>query len=157
MNGMKRFTAVALLGLSAHFALSQSLDPAKILEPHPDSWPTYSGDYSGQRYSKLDLINQGNIKGLSLAWSSKVTSGSRAATGGGFGQPSGPTPIVGGVGTSEFGGNANIRGALIQVDGVIYATRSGTSTGRPKAARTSATAASACGTTASTWRRPTTT
>ena len=122
MNGMTRFTAVALLGLSAHFAFSQSLDPAQILAPHPDSWPTYSGEYSGQRYSTLDQINQGNIKGLSLAWTSKVTAGTRPAGGGGFGQPSGPKPIVGGVGTSEFGGNANIRGALIQVDGVIYAT-----------------------------------
>ena len=122
MNGMTRFTAVALLGLSAHFALSQSLDPAKILEPHPDSWPTYSGEYSGQRYSTLDQINQGNVKGLSLAWSSKVTAGTRPSGFGGFGQPNGPKTIVGGVGTSEFGGNANIRGALIQVDGVIYAT-----------------------------------
>ena len=34
------------------------LDPARILEPLKDSWPTYSGDYSGKRYSALTQINQ---------------------------------------------------------------------------------------------------
>ena len=93
-----------------------------ILNPHNDSWPTYSGDYTGQRYSKLDLINQGNVKSLSLAWATHVTTGSRTGGGGGFGAPAGAPTIVGGVGTAEVVGVAGIRGSLIQVDGVIYAT-----------------------------------
>ncbi|MGO4212800.1 hypothetical protein AB4043_18495 [Terriglobus sp. YAF25] len=27
------------------------LDPAVLLNPTPDSWPTYNGDYSGRRFS----------------------------------------------------------------------------------------------------------
>lgn len=122
MNGLTRFTAVALFGLCGHTLLAQSLDPAAILNPHPDSWPTYSGDYSGQRYSKLGDINQSNVKALSLAWVTRMTTGSRSGGGGGFGGLAGAPTIVGGVGTAEVAGNANIRGSLIQVDGVIYAT-----------------------------------
>ncbi len=121
MNGLTRFTAVALFGLCGHALLGQSLDPAAILNPRTDSWPTYSGDYTGQRFSKLDLINQGNVKSLSLAWATHLTAGSRPG-GGGFFAPQGAPTIVGGVGTAEVVGVPGIRGSLIQVDGVIYAT-----------------------------------
>ena len=33
------------------------LDPAKLLKPGTDSWPTYNGDYSGRRFSTLTKIN----------------------------------------------------------------------------------------------------
>jgi len=33
-----------------------------------DDWPTFNGDYSGQRYSRLNQINQGNVHKLTLAW-----------------------------------------------------------------------------------------
>ena len=32
----------------------RGLDPAKLLKPGTDSWPTYNGDYSGRRFSTLD-------------------------------------------------------------------------------------------------------
>jgi alcohol dehydrogenase (cytochrome c) len=44
------------------------LDPAKLLNPGTDSWPTYNGDYSGRRYSTLTRITAANVKALSLAW-----------------------------------------------------------------------------------------
>ena len=45
---MKRF----LLGLSmCCIGAAQILDPALLLKPLGDSWPTYAGDYSGKRYS----------------------------------------------------------------------------------------------------------
>jgi alcohol dehydrogenase (cytochrome c) len=47
---------------------AQSLDPAAILHPAADTWPTYNGDYSGQRFSALDQINRTNIGMLTLAW-----------------------------------------------------------------------------------------
>jgi len=31
-------------------------------------WPTFNGDYSGRRYSKLNQINQENVGHLTLAW-----------------------------------------------------------------------------------------
>ena len=40
------------------------LDPATIGKPLADSWPTYSGDYSGRRYSTLTHVNQTTVKNL---------------------------------------------------------------------------------------------
>src|SRR6478752_8918697 len=54
---------------------SGGLDPATLLKPLGESWPTYSGDYTGRRYSALTQINQSNVKHLSLAWVAKLTSG----------------------------------------------------------------------------------
>jgi alcohol dehydrogenase (cytochrome c) len=44
------------------------LDPATLLKPPADSWPTYHGDYTGQRHSRLTQITPGNVHQLSLAW-----------------------------------------------------------------------------------------
>src|SRR5271156_311264 len=86
------------------------LDPALLLKPLGDSWPTYSGDYSGKRYSSLTQINQSNVKNLTLGWVSRVTSGS-----GGGGRGGAPT-IVGGVAQTEStaggGSGTNIRASI---------------------------------------------
>src|SRR5947209_890321 len=47
---------------------AQGLDPASILKPSADSWPTYNGDYSGKRFSALRQINKDNVGMLTLAW-----------------------------------------------------------------------------------------
>jgi alcohol dehydrogenase (cytochrome c) len=102
------------------------LDPASILKPLSDSWPTYSGDYTGRRYSSLTQVNQSTVKNLTLAWMVRLTGGTGAGGGGGFGGFGGPrTPtIVGGEGSEEFAGfgNASIKGAILQVDNVLYVT-----------------------------------
>jgi len=62
-----------MIVISLWFALSwqvplvaaQGLDPAALLKPATDTWPTYNGDYSGRRFSTLDQINAGNV---TLAW-----------------------------------------------------------------------------------------
>ena len=41
----------------------------QILEPKPGEWPTYNGDVSANRHSKLDQINIQNVSKLQLAWS----------------------------------------------------------------------------------------
>ena len=56
------------LGLRLSFAAAQGLEPAALLKPPTDTWPTYNGDYSGARFSTLDQINVGNIHSLTLAW-----------------------------------------------------------------------------------------
>ena len=56
-----------LLFVSAH-ASAQGLDPSAIVNPTPNMWPTYNGDYSGRRFSPLKQINQENVKQLQLAW-----------------------------------------------------------------------------------------
>ena len=103
----------ASFALAASPARGQSLDPAQILKPSPDSWPTYSGDYSGRRYSSLDAINQSTVKNLSLAWVSRLHTGSQSL-------PTEPPTIVAGEGTAEFNTPAHIKGSILQVDGVLY-------------------------------------
>jgi alcohol dehydrogenase (cytochrome c) len=66
-------------------------------------WPSYNGDYSGQRYSSLARINQGNVQGLSLAWTLRPNPG-RGAQGGG-----GATTVT-------------IKGTPVVVGGVLYTT-----------------------------------
>jgi alcohol dehydrogenase (cytochrome c) len=58
--------ALALAALAP--AAAQGLDPAALLKPPTDTWPTYNGDYSGRRYSPLDRINPANVGSLTLAW-----------------------------------------------------------------------------------------
>jgi alcohol dehydrogenase (cytochrome c) len=122
-------------GIAAPAAPSNQggLDPATIGRPLADSWPTYSGDYTGRRYSTLTQINPSTVRNLTLAWVGRVTAGPPAGGGGGrggfggfggFGGGGGGEPvIVGGEGPEDFpaAGGAQIKGAVLQVDGVLYA------------------------------------
>src|SRR5216684_3472998 len=65
--GVVLFLFVAL-GLHAPRTAAQELDPAAMLKPAMDTWPTYNGDYSGKRFSTLDQINAANVGSLTLAW-----------------------------------------------------------------------------------------
>jgi alcohol dehydrogenase (cytochrome c) len=110
---------VLLCLTSAVVVTADGLDPSSLLKPLGESWPTYSGDYTGRRYSALAQINQANVKQLSLAWTSRLTSG---AGGGGFGA-SGPRTIVGGEGSGEAAAaTTTIKGAILEVDGMLYVT-----------------------------------
>jgi len=51
------------------------LDPASLLKPATDAWPSYNGDYSGRRYSTLTQITTANVTALSLAWMAPLASG----------------------------------------------------------------------------------
>jgi alcohol dehydrogenase (cytochrome c) len=97
--------------LCAGFAIAQSLDPAQILKPLSDSWLTYSGDYSGKRYSALTQINQSNVRNLTLAWLSRMSAGP--------GNIGTLQTIIGGEGAGEFAG-VTLKGAILQVNGVLY-------------------------------------
>jgi alcohol dehydrogenase (cytochrome c) len=109
------------------------LDPAAIGKPLGDSWPTYSGDYTGRRYSSLTQVNQTTVKNLTLAWVGRVSGGpggggvgggSGGGFGGGRGGGGGAPVIIGGEGPDDVGaagGGATIKGAVLQVDGVLYA------------------------------------
>ena len=57
-----------ILALSGTALLAQSIDPAMLLNPPRDSWPTYHGDYSGRRHSALSAITPANVRHLALAW-----------------------------------------------------------------------------------------
>ncbi len=47
---------------------AQNPEAPMLLHPPTDSWPSYHGDYSGQRHSSLTQITPQNVKSLALAW-----------------------------------------------------------------------------------------
>ena len=61
-------------------ALGQGLNPSTLLNPPPNAWPTYNGDYSGRRYSELKQITTANVHNLSLAWAARFTSANAGPT-----------------------------------------------------------------------------
>jgi alcohol dehydrogenase (cytochrome c) len=105
--------AIAWLLASSALSAQDGLSRDEILQPSADSWPTYSGDYSGRRYSPLDQINQTNVKNLTLAWTTRVTAGP---------DDRGHALHIGGLGTGELFASmgANIRGSILMVDGILY-------------------------------------
>ena len=126
-------TASVLLGpalLAQAPQQSGGLDPAAIKKPLGDDWPTYSGDYSGRRFSSLTQINQSNVKNLSLAWVSKLTSGLPPAAGGRGGFPGGGRGGGGGARRDRrrrgrLAGQRTVSAALsVVVFGRIFATSS---------------------------------
>ena len=131
---MKRITILSCLLAASGVAFQEAgLNPAEILKPLSEQWTTYSGDYSGKRYSALKQINQQTVKNLSLSWVTRFTtgcgptgSGTGAAGAGGFGGRGGggvPAPIVvGGFGDGGLNtcGPPRLGGGILMVDGVIY-------------------------------------
>src|SRR5262249_390356 len=114
---------VAIVLLLAPVLLpAQGLDPAAISKPLSDSWPTYSGDYSGRRYSSLTQINKSNVKNLTLAWTRRLTNG--PTPGGPAGAAGAPALIIGGEGSGDIvaAGATLIKGAVLQANGVLYVT-----------------------------------
>src|SRR5437899_3123 len=118
---MKRLLLTTSLVLASVILLGQGkgLDPAEILPPLKDSWPTYNGDYSGRRYSALTQVNQATVKNLTLAWFAKLSQGQ--ATAGFPGGGRGGALMVGGEGTGEFAiGGVGVKASALVVDGTIY-------------------------------------
>ena len=124
MNAIKTFVfAVAsLLPGAAPVAMAGEVAASGV----GASWPTYSGDFSGRRFSSLAQINRSNVKQLTLAWAARLEGG--ADNGGGpFAPPKAPT-IVGGEiekavvtgGLFSSGAPISIRGSILQVDGMLY-------------------------------------
>ena len=101
-----------LVGQSAN-----GLDPAELLKPLKDSWPTYSGDYTGKRYSALNQINQSTVQHLTLAWMTKVAPGPNRQ--GEAGPPSLWAAKVPAIFNVRGG---TIKASVLEVDGVLYFT-----------------------------------
>jgi alcohol dehydrogenase (cytochrome c) len=126
------------------FGQGGPLDPADLLKPLRDNWTTYSGDYTGRRYSFLRQVTAENVKGLSMEWFNtgitsacgpNGTSTQASGGGGGFGRGggsggNGTAPlIVGGFGDGVTGPNtcapSRFQGGVLVVKGVIYASQPG--------------------------------
>ncbi|MEO8480665.1 MAG: acido-empty-quinoprotein group A [Acidobacteriota bacterium] len=90
-------------------AQGQGVDPAQLSKPLAASWPTYSGDYSGKRYSALKQIDKTTVKQMTLAWSVELSEAVNGRT------------MVGGEGTDVFpSSGANVKGTPLVVDDTIY-------------------------------------
>ena len=50
-----------------------SLDPNTIGRAPVTSWPTFNGDYSGERYSTLTQIGPANLNRLASQWVYRIT------------------------------------------------------------------------------------
>jgi alcohol dehydrogenase (cytochrome c) len=126
MSAVKRLVLTSSLWFWPAVLAAQGLNPADILKPLNEDWPTYSGDYSGKRYSKLTQINQSNVRNLTLAWTSRMTAGPGGAAGGfggGRGGPVAAPTIIGGEGPDDApggGGATNIRASILEVGGTLY-------------------------------------
>jgi alcohol dehydrogenase (cytochrome c) len=74
-TGLRRLLAGAacLLALSLAMSAQGRLDPARLLNPAPDSWPTFNGDYTGRRFSTLAKITDANVHQVSLAWMHRLS------------------------------------------------------------------------------------
>jgi alcohol dehydrogenase (cytochrome c) len=104
-------------------AAGPGLAPAELLKPLGEQWTSYSGDYTGRRYSSLTQINQSNVQHLTLAWAARLTAG---LAGGPTGPAaaSGPPIVVGGEGSGDVvvAGATTIKGTVLAVNGVLYVT-----------------------------------
>ena len=143
------------------------LDPAEITKPLGATWPTYSGDYTGKRFSSLNEVNTSNIRSLTLAWTARVTAGPnggaprwwrpdhrrrrRAGRERSAAAPTSRDPSSRST-TCSTSRRPTTSGPWTHATG----ERSGTTSGKRAAASTSATAASGSTVTGCSSRRPTT-
>ncbi|MBV9084167.1 MAG: acido-empty-quinoprotein group A, partial [Acidobacteriaceae bacterium] len=84
--------ASAVLHLISGYLIAQGVSSDTLLNPPPDTWPGYHGDYSGRRHSTLTQITPQNVDQLGLAWA------------------------------FQTGSSAQLKSSPIVVDGVIYFT-----------------------------------
>ena len=109
---LSRIIAGAWLGASAlglaadpgpSAALPPLLPPAQLLQPLKDAWPTYSGDYTGQRYSALRQVDKSNVSHLSLAWTTRMNGEVRDGRARNpFAPPSALITSIGGEGKGDY-------------------------------------------------------
>ena len=109
--------ALTMFAPAAAGAQESGLDPAALTAPLGDSWPTYSGDYTGRRYSKLTQVTTETVKHLTLAWTVELNTGMPPLQG------NGAPDFIGGEGAGEFTiGSQRIKGAILQVGDLLFVT-----------------------------------
>lgn len=120
---------VLVIALAASVGTATAAFAARESSTASVDWSTYAGDYSGRRYSPLAQITRSNVSRMTLAWVARLTNG-MAPPGDGVLTPLGPSTIVGGVakkpvavgGVFPSTGPANVRGSILEVGGILYAS-----------------------------------
>ena len=67
-NALVLAAFVCSLAMSVFRSGAQDLESGQLLNPAPDTWPLYHGDYSGRRHIHLTQITPQNVGDLTLAW-----------------------------------------------------------------------------------------
>src|SRR5688500_15817579 len=84
----------------------RGIEPSQLLKPLGDWWTSYSGDYTGRRFSALTDINRLTVKHLTLAWVAALNPsppGVGAGGGRGGGRGGGAANVViGGLGPGDI-------------------------------------------------------
>jgi alcohol dehydrogenase (cytochrome c) len=119
------------------FAQGGPLDGVDVTKPLAEHWTSYSGDYSGRRYSELTKIDVKNVKNLSLEWlnpnlrtgcgpNGVSTAGAGETGGRGGGAPASAPTVVSGLGDGSANqcGPARLQGGILVANGIIYAASS---------------------------------
>jgi len=130
MSKATKFFLCVSLALPGGLLGAQGLDPATLVKPATDAWPSYAGDYTQRRYSTLTQIDTTNVRHLSLAWVRHLTAGGGGGEGGGFFGPRGDgAPLItGGVAEQPVtipgstSGTPRLSGSILQVNGILYVT-----------------------------------
>jgi alcohol dehydrogenase (cytochrome c) len=101
------------LALLSHAAAAQApvLPPEVLKQALSKDWTSYSGDYTGQRFSRLTEVTPANVKNLTLAWTARMNTATGASV------------IVGGEGKGDFPvPGASMKGTVLEVNGILYVT-----------------------------------
>jgi len=99
------------------------VDPAELLIKLAGDWRTYSGDYSGRRYSSLTQINKETVKNLTLAWTTEMNFRVRRASASPFGTTGNILTQLGGEGRGDIDiTSGSLKGSILEVDGILYVT-----------------------------------
>ena len=67
-NMLVTLASALILTASPYLLVAQDVTASMLLNPPPNSWPGYHGDYSGRRHSALTQISPQNVSSLTLAW-----------------------------------------------------------------------------------------
>jgi alcohol dehydrogenase (cytochrome c) len=120
IRSLRRLACVAAassLYMAAPLTAQQAplVPPATLLKPLSGDWSTYSGDYTGQRFSRLTQIDRSNVKRMTLAWTARMNSAVRTA--------GGLVTQTGGRGNGDFPvAGASMKGSILEVNGILYVT-----------------------------------
>ena len=109
------FTLAALVCFTVARAVAQSptplLPPEALKAPLGNDWTSYSGDYTGQRFSRLTQVTPANVKHLTLAWAVRMNTDRRGNV------------VIGGEGDGTLPvGPASMKGSVLEVNGILYVT-----------------------------------
>ncbi len=123
-NTHRILLSLAAAGMCTALLAQGPLDPALLMKPATNAWPSYHGDYSGRHFSTLKQITAENAHGLTLAWMYHTPATNDGAILGG----DAAAPVAAGRGGGAPAGAARgpaIKAIPLMVNGILYLSAPG--------------------------------